>query len=55
MLEGYDSTFTVNFDSPYLFYPLSKPHGKSYAGMLTLSRFNIEADSDAVCLSKTDL
>ena len=43
MLEGYDSTFTVNFDSPYLFYPLSKPHGKSYAGMLTLSRFNIES------------
>lgn len=42
-LEGYDSTFTVNFDSPYLFYPLSKPHGKSYAGMLTLSRFNIES------------
>ena len=32
MLEGYDSTFTVNFDSPYLFYPLSKPHGKSYGG-----------------------
>ena len=43
MLEGYDSTFTVNFDSPYLFYPLSKPHGKSYAGMLTFSRFNIES------------
>lgn len=42
-LDGYDSTFTVNFDSPYLFYPITKPHGKSYAGMLTLSKFNIES------------
>ena len=42
-LDGYDSMFTVNFDSPYLFYPIIKPHGKSYAGMLTLSKFNIES------------
>jgi len=42
-LDGYDSMFTVNFDSPYLFYPITKPHGKSYAGMLTLSKFNIES------------
>lgn len=42
-LNGYDSMFTVNFDSPYLFYPITKPHGKSYAGMLTLSKFNIES------------
>lgn len=42
-LDGYDSMFTVNFDSPYLFYPITKPHGKSYAGMLILSKFNIES------------
>ena len=42
-LDGYDSMFTVNFDSPYLFYPITKPHGKSYAGMLTLSKFNVES------------
>mgnify|MGYP000804331957 CR=1 FL=1 len=42
-LDEYDSMFTVNFDSPYLFYPITKPHGKSYAGMLTLSKFNIES------------
>ena len=41
-LTGYNSTFTVNYDSPYLFYPLNKPHGKSYAGMMTLSKYNIE-------------
>lgn len=40
-LEGYDSTFAVNYDSPYLFYPIFEPHGKSYAGMLTLSKFDM--------------
>ena len=38
-----NSEESVNFDSPYLFYPITKPHGKSYAGMLTLSKFNIES------------
>ena len=40
-LLGYDSVFAVNYDSPYLFYPFTSPHGKSLAGMLTFSRFNI--------------
>ena len=30
-----------NYDSPYLFYPLDQPHGKSVSGLLTLSSFGI--------------
>ena len=42
-LSGYDSLFAVNYDSPYLFYPFDEPHGKSLAGMLTLSRYNVRS------------
>ena len=38
-LEGYETAFAVNYDSPYLFYPILQPHGKSVAGMLTASRY----------------
>ena len=38
-LEGYETAFAVNYDSPYLFYPILEPHGKSVAGMLTASRY----------------
>lgn len=34
----YNHTFGVNYDSPYLFYPILKPHGASKAGLLTLSK-----------------
>lgn len=37
------STFAMNYDSPYLFYPLTSPHGKSKAGLLTLSRYPIDS------------
>ena len=40
-LKGYDSVFAVNYDSPYLFYPFTSPHGKSLAGMLTFSKYNM--------------
>lgn len=40
-LEGRSSTFALNYDSPYLFYPFTEPHGKSVAGLLTLSNFEI--------------
>lgn len=33
--EDYDSNFAVNYDSPYLMYPLSCPHGKSYSSIVT--------------------
>ena len=35
------SAFAVNYDSPYLMYPLTKPHGKSKSGMSTISKFNV--------------
>lgn len=40
-LEGYETAFAVNYDSPYLFYPILQPHGKSVSGMLTASRYAI--------------
>lgn len=37
-----DSTvFAQNYDSPYLLYPFSSPHGKNKAGLLTLSNTQI--------------
>lgn len=38
---AYDSTFAVNYDFPYLFYPLTRPHGKNMSGMLTMSAYDI--------------
>jgi len=35
--KGYSSVEAVNYDSAYLFYPLTQPHGKSYSAMLTMS------------------
>ncbi|MBE5742664.1 MAG: endonuclease/exonuclease/phosphatase family protein [Clostridiales bacterium] len=37
----YNGVFATNYDSSYLFYPFNKPHGKSLAGMLTLSKYGI--------------
>ena len=45
-LCGYNSMYAVNFDSPYLYYPLNKPHGKSYSGLLTLSKYDMQAEYD---------
>ncbi len=33
----YFKSFAENYDSPYLFYPFTSPHGKSRSGLLTLS------------------
>ena len=38
-----DSTIAINYDSPYLIVPPWQPHGKSYAGLVTLSRYPIES------------
>lgn len=40
---SYDNVLAINFDSPYLFWPLLEPHGKSLAGIVTLSRFPIQS------------
>ncbi|HZK39495.1 MAG TPA: endonuclease/exonuclease/phosphatase family protein [Clostridia bacterium] len=36
-----DSVKGINYDSAYLFYPLTKPHGKSLASIVTMSDFRI--------------
>lgn len=33
--------FAQNYDSPYLFYPLTEPIGSARAGIMTISRFGI--------------
>lgn len=42
-LTGYDSVFSQDYDSPYLFYPIFSPHGKSVSGIMTLSSAKIES------------
>ncbi len=37
------SAFAVNYDSAFLMYPFTEPHGASKAGILTLSRYNISS------------
>ena len=39
----YCHSFCRNYDSPFLMYPFTEPHGASKAGMLTLSRFDIRS------------
>ena len=38
---GRSSVFCQNYDSPFLMYPLTEPHGASKAGLLTVSGFEI--------------
>lgn len=42
-MSGYSSVFAQNYDSPYLMYPLTKPHGASKSGLLTFSSFGISS------------
>lgn len=39
--SGFDSTFAMNYDSPYLFWPPLAPHGKNQAGIALFSRFTV--------------
>lgn len=42
--EGlWDSVFAQNYHSAYLMVPLTKPHGKSNSGLLTVARMDIES------------
>lgn len=38
---GYASVFALNYDSPYLMYPILQPIGKSVSGIVTLSDYSI--------------
>lgn len=40
-LPGLSSVFCQNYDSPYLMYPVTKPHGASQSGLLTFSTAQI--------------
>ena len=40
-LTGYSHIFAQNYDSPFLFYPITQPHGASKSGIMTLSRTQI--------------
>lgn len=42
ILPEHGSVFAQNYDSPYLFWPLTEPHGASRAGQVTFSRFRAE-------------
>ncbi len=44
-LGGYSYIFAQNYDSPYLFYPVTKPHGASKSGIMTFSEFGIKSAS----------
>ncbi len=39
----YSSSISSNFHSAYLFYPIFDPHGKTEAGIATLSKYNISS------------
>ncbi len=39
--NGFASTFGVNYDSSYLFYPFTSPIGASKSGILTMSSYDI--------------
>lgn len=47
MLENhfnkYSNVFAQNYDSPYLFYPLLSPIGKSLSGIMTFSKYYISS------------
>lgn len=38
---GSNLAFAMNYDSPYLFWPLDEPHGASRAGLLTFSKYRM--------------
>lgn len=42
IFNTYSYTYAVNYDSAYLLYPITKPHGKSKSSLMTLSKFKME-------------
>ena len=39
--KSYSTVFAQNYDSPFLLYPLTQPHGKNKAGIMTVSNYDI--------------
>ena len=44
-LKNYDTVFAQNYDSAFLFYPFTQPHGSSKAGLALFSRYPIKKKS----------
>ena len=42
-MDQSNMAFAVNYHSSYLFYPVTKPHGKSNSGIMTLSNYEIDS------------
>ena len=42
-LKGFSRTFAQNYDSPFLFYPITQPHGSSESGLMTFSSLPISS------------
>ena len=41
-LADYDTVFAQNYDSAFLFYPFTQPHGKSRSGLALFSRYPVD-------------
>ena len=42
-LPGYGYVQACNYDSPFLFYPFTQPHGKSVAELMTMTAFHADS------------
>ncbi|MBQ6569973.1 MAG: hypothetical protein IJL87_06930 [Clostridia bacterium] len=40
--KNYSSVYALNYDSPFLFYPFTKPIGKSVSGIATFAKYKME-------------
>ena len=40
-LSSYNSVFAQNYDSAFLFYPFTQPHGSSKSGLALFSRYQV--------------
>ena len=43
MFPAYNAVFAQNYDSPYLFYPFTEPHGANRSGIATFTGFRIDS------------
>lgn len=41
--DKYSSVFAQNYDSPYLLYPVTNPHGASKSGLVTMGKFKFDS------------
>ena len=41
--SDHSSVFAENYDSPYLFYPVTDPIGKSASGIVTMSKYSVSS------------